>query len=231
MFFLPSKQSKLQNCLRFSICQQKTPTKQRSTLQRGMTRDDHPNVSDQLYANYAIGQVEGTMARFHEIYVQDISFTMYGYVMWELYEYVHYTGYTWCTFNMLYVWMYHEAMNNILIDLSVSYWNHGWLRWKPTDFHVAVDPAGYPRHEGRGWRRGDKNTFERSFERGSEQTITSTLPETNGSHITSQSWTFRKFNIAPEKWWFEDDPFLLGRPIFRCYLSLGECKGFFRMEL
>lgn len=46
-----------------------------------MTRDDHPNVSDQLYANYAIGQVEGTMARFHEIYVQDISFTMYGYVM------------------------------------------------------------------------------------------------------------------------------------------------------
>ena len=22
----------------------------------GMTRDDHPNVSDQLYANYAIGQ-------------------------------------------------------------------------------------------------------------------------------------------------------------------------------
>ena len=23
---------------------------------QGMTRDDHPNVSDQLYANYAIGQ-------------------------------------------------------------------------------------------------------------------------------------------------------------------------------
>ena len=52
-----------------------------SPTDRGMTRDDHPNVSDQLYANYAIGQVEGIMARFHEIYVQDISFTMYGYVM------------------------------------------------------------------------------------------------------------------------------------------------------
>lgn len=24
----------------------------------GMTRDDHPNVSDQLYANYAIGQAK-----------------------------------------------------------------------------------------------------------------------------------------------------------------------------
>ena len=54
---------------------------------RGMTRDDHPNVSDQLYANYAIGQVEGIMARFHEIYVQDYII----YYVWlcnVLYEYV-----------------------------------------------------------------------------------------------------------------------------------------------
>ncbi len=42
-----------------------------------MTRDDHPNVSDQLYANYAIGQVEGTMARFHESYVQDDKMSLY----------------------------------------------------------------------------------------------------------------------------------------------------------
>ena len=27
----------------------------------GMTRDDHPNVSDQLYANYAIGQVTASL--------------------------------------------------------------------------------------------------------------------------------------------------------------------------
>ena len=31
----------------------------------GMTRDDHPNVSDQLYANYAIGQeLRGNMPSF-----------------------------------------------------------------------------------------------------------------------------------------------------------------------
>ena len=27
-----------------------------------------------------------------------------------------------------------------------------------------------------------------------------------------------KFNIAPEKWWLEDDPFLLGREPFRGYV-------------
>ena len=32
-----------------------------------------------------------------------------------------------------------------------------------------------------------------------------------------------KFNIAPEKWWLEDDPFLLERPIFRGYVKFAGC--------
>ena len=33
-----------------------------------MTRDDHPNVSDQLYANYAIGQAQNILVNLpHDI--------------------------------------------------------------------------------------------------------------------------------------------------------------------
>ena len=59
-----------------------------------------------------------------------------------------------------------------------------------------------------------KTRLIRSFEHGSEQTIT--LPETNGSHMKMDCW---------------NTSLLLGRPFFRCYLSFGECNGFFRMEL
>ena len=32
-----------------------------------------------------------------------------------------------------------------------------------------------------------------------------------------------KFDIAPEKWWLEDDPFLLKRPVFRGYVEFLGC--------
>ena len=34
--------------------------------------------------------------------------------------------------------------------------------------------------------------------------------------------TLPETNIASENGWLEDDPFLLGRPIFRCYVSFRE---------
>ncbi len=35
-----------------------------------------------------------------------------------------------------------------------------------------------------------------------------------------------KFNIGPEKWWLEDKPFLLGRPIFRGYVKFPGCISY-----
>ena len=37
------------------------------------------------------------------------------------------------------------------------------------------------------------------------------------------NYTPPKFYIAPEEWRLEDDPFLLGRPIFRAYVKLRWC--------
>ena len=37
-------------------------------------------------------------------------------------------------------------------------------------------------------------------------------------------WTNHKVVHATEKWWLEDDPFLLGRPIFRAYVKFWVCK-------
>ena len=39
---------------------------------------------------------------------------------------------------------------------------------------------------------------------------------------TERPLTPWKFNIAPEKWWLEDKPFLLGRYLFRGYVKLRE---------
>jgi len=36
--------------------------------------------------------------------------------------------------------------------------------------------------------------------------------------------TLPETNIVPENGWLEDDRFLLGRPICRGYVSLGECN-------
>ena len=38
--------------------------------------------------------------------------------------------------------------------------------------------------------------------------------------------TFPKFNIALENWWLGDDPFLLGGPILRGYVSSKEGRFF-----
>ena len=40
--------------------------------------------------------------------------------------------------------------------------------------------------------------------------------------IEEPKLTLPETNIAPENEWLEYDPFLLGRPIFRCYVSFGE---------
>ena len=54
-------------------------------------------------------------------------------------------------------------------------------------------------------------------------------PQECFSHMLTICWKWfhakiklhpRKTNIAPEKWWLENEIFLLGRPIFRC------CVGF-----
>ena len=48
-----------------------------TSLAPGMTRDDHPNVSDQLYANYAIGQAQNILVNL-PLPLHDIAI---GYMM------------------------------------------------------------------------------------------------------------------------------------------------------
>ena len=48
-----------------------------------------------------------------------------------------------------------------------------------------------------------------------------------GSNIKRLNITLPETNIAPENGWLGDDPFLLGRPIFRGYVSFREGTVFF----
>ena len=42
---------------------------------------------------------------------------------------------------------------------------------------------------------------------------------------------FRNIHIAPDNGWLEDDPFLLGWPIFRCKLAVSFREGSFWLKL
>ena len=60
-------------------------------------------------------------------------------------------------------------------------------------------------------------------------------PKLPKKHMNVQICRPPKFNseFAPEKWWLEDDPFLLGRPILRGYVKLpgGSLKGVWRSQV
>ena len=48
-------------------------------------------------------------------------------------------------------------------------------------------------------------------------------PPTGWNHWVGLMATLPKTNVAPKNGWWEYDPFLLGRPIFRGYVSFREC--------